>query len=730
MRRLLLPLLFLLPTLAMAAPVIPPGAGPTEDALAEALALVGWSRADLGYRPKGYWNRYPDPNAAAFKLRAFDDLFAEPLMIYDYTRTMANAAGHYLDPAYAMEDEAARALRLYHLTYLLGVDRLIGGFRNYAPNLAPAPAEPEPLVDALAALFDYGGRPLASRTFGQGGTWPPEHSEEAAMLATLPLELQGIMSLAIRHWLEAAHWRDVALRNCDPVDLQTVFEIRDLGQTQGDGQVFYPAVMDVAEALDWQSLGYAWLKAAAATGILRESAGAWLRANPEAAAQVRLDLATPAGRIVINSTDHNLIAGDPITLFLDLGGRDRITASVGGTASLQMPVAIAVSLGGPNYYGHPFAQLTQGAGLLGVGVLWDASGAGSRFEAQCLAQGAGQFGAGLLLVEGGEDDEYHAVHSAQGAGYLGIGLALDQGGADRYHLTGGEGQGFGGIGGIGVCANRSGDDSYYAEPVAIPGDPRADYHSDFKVNVSNAQGVGSGRRGDGSDGHAWAGGLGAIIDLAGADRYLSGNFSLGTGYWYGIGLVWDGAGHDAYSSVYFTQGSGAHFCIGALIDEGDGNDTHLLRETAGAALGFGWDFTTALFLNAGGDDHYRADRISFGCAQIRSNAFFFDLGGDDRYEYTPGLLGFGAADWRDDYATPHPLSPYMSYAPQLGLFLELGGTDRYVPLGEGSPGPMADGTTWLQPSREDPRFGWQNYGIGIDRESGSLWERTRWFLTE
>jgi len=75
------------------------------------------------------------------------------------------------------------------------------------------------------------------------------------------------------------------------------------------------------------------------------------------------------------------------------------------------------------------------------------------------------------------------------------------------------------------------------------------------------------RRGDGSDGHNWAGGLGALIDVDGDDHYEAGNFSMGLGYWYGTGLLWDGGGNDEYKSVYFTQGSGAHFAIGALIDE-------------------------------------------------------------------------------------------------------------------------------------------------------------------
>jgi hypothetical protein len=161
----------------------------------------------------------------------------------------------------------------------------------------------------------------------------------------------------------------------------------------------------------------------------------------------------------------------------------------------------------------------------------------------------------------------------------------------------------------------SGDDKYTAEPMADVVN-RGDYHSEHKINVNSAQGAGMGRRGDGSDGHSWAGGLGALIDISGNDYYYSGNWTLGCGYWFGTGLVYEGSGDDHYKSVYFTQASGAHYCIGAILDEG-GNDTHELWETAGAGLAFGWDYTNALLFNLGGNDKYTAKIISIGCAQIR-----------------------------------------------------------------------------------------------------------------
>jgi len=716
---------------AISAPRVP-------DAIEEALAQVGWTRDDLGYRPKGYWNRFPDPAAASHKLRAFDDLFSEPLRSYDYPRTMANAAAKYLDPAFGSVEPEKKSDALYHLVYSIGVDRFVGGFRNFSPNLtAVAPAE-EPLKTAIGAMYAYSGRDLQPTSFGATTAWPAEGSPDAEALKEIPLELQMIVARAIYNLLNAARWRDLALRNCDSDDLTAVFAIRDLGPTQGDGLVFYPAVADVAASIDWQSMAYSWLKATAAAGLLREEAAQWVASQPagrDYLAKRHYEFSTPLGRIVIGdgrARSFNLL-DDPgsIALCLDLGGNELYQAPVGSATDLFTPVAIAVDLGGDDWYGDPAQNAGFGTGIFGVGILWDAAG-NDHYEGKTLALGAGQFGCGVLFDEGEGKDHYTAETSGQGCGYLGLGFCIDGGGDDKYTLSGGEGQGFGGIGGIGVCIDRAGNDTYFAEPDATKAAGRADYHSAFAINVSNAQGVGSGRRGDGSDGHSWAGGMGAIIDLEGDDVYTSGNWSLGTGYWYGMGFAWDGGGNDVYKSVYFTQGSGAHFCIGALIDEGDGDDTHLLEHTAGAALGFGWDFTNALFVDGGGDDRYSAKLISYGCAEIRSNAFFLELGGDDTYEYTPGLLGFGAVDWRDDYAIPGPMSTYMSDAGSVGLFLDFGGDDKYVPtgeLGETLPLPMANGASWLIPEAGSSHFGWENYGVGVDQEGGGWDERDRWSFT-
>ena len=120
-------------------------------------------------------------------------------------------------------------------------------------------------------------------------------------------------------------------------------------------------------------------------------------------------------------------------------------------------------------------------------------------------------------------------------------------------------------GGVGALVNRTGKDHYWCEPLSADV-YRPDFHSkDSKLNYSYAQGCGVGRRGDITDGHSWAGGMGTIIDLEGNDVYESANWSLGCGYWYGMGFAYDGGGDDTYKSASWSQAAGAHFCIGANL---------------------------------------------------------------------------------------------------------------------------------------------------------------------
>jgi len=708
------------------------------DVLEKVLTEVGFTRADLGYRPTGYWNRFPLDTP--HRLTSFDALFSEPMKLPDYATVMANTVELYLDPAFA--DSADDGL--YKLVYNLGVDKRLGGFRSYSANLLDAPDGPEPLLEAMDRLYGLAGQSSEFVTFGKKADWPDHRARLSEEVLRLPDTVRVILAQLIVNLGEAVRWHKIAFRNCDRDDMLSAFRIRDLANTQADGIVYYAELDDLAASIDLPSLHYAALKVSAAA---EKAERALLPLVEQVPSGLAIDFATPFGRVVLMSDAKSMkgrprlslspqgsalpgyieIDAENTLLIVDFGGNTIYQGTPGANASLGNPISVVIDLGGDDYYGYGRTNYppNAGVGLLGVGLVLDSRG-DDHYNGTVYSQGAGLLGVGVLLDRKG-NDHYRAELSAQGTGYFGIGLCLDAEGDDEYYLYG-DGQGMGGVGGgVGVCASFDGDDKYTAEPFAEVVD-RGDYHSEHTINGNNAQGAGFGRRGDGSDGHSWAGGLGVIIDIHGDDHYHSGNWSLGVGYWFATGIAIDRSGDDIYESCYFTQGSGAHFCNGILIDEG-GNDRHELFETAGAALGFGWDYTNALLINKGGNDVYRAKMISMGLAQIRSIGLLIDIDGDDQYYLGRGTPGLGEATYRVDYDHPSRLTPYYSYAKSFGAFIDIGGEDAYYEFDDSSQTVHSTATNnslWLQPARSDSTFGADNYGVGIDIEAGTIPELFKW----
>lgn len=698
------------------------------DLLGEALSEIGWTREDLGYRPDGYWARFP---RVPYILPFFEDLFSEPMRVYDYTRTMGNGVERYLDPEYTGEnrfDKIESPDRIHQLIAFLAVERRVDGFRSYSTNLLPQADEETPILDAIRKVYISAGEQLMRTSFGSPPVWPNQETDITDQLELVDTEFEKIIAELILNALDAEQWRDKGLRNVPQQLRNDVFYIREFAQTQGDGIVYYPQVDDVAGLIDEQSMVYSAMKLGQATEDCRYQLEKYLEKHPSAKA-FSFETMTPYGRIVIAHGAKDVHEHDDYFILVDLGGDDIYRGPVGATSRPDIGISLCLDMDGNDVYEFDSDSApSQGAGVLGNGILYDAYG-DDTYTATILAQGAGFFGTGVIY-DGDGTDTYWMEESGQGAGFFGHGLALDSGEGDDYYHIYGEGQGFGGCNGVGILANWAGDDHYYAEPLSEVVN-RGDYHSGFGINVSNAQGVGAGRRGDGTDGHSWAGGLGFIADIHGNDTYEAGNFSLGTGYWFGTGLMYDMEGDDLYKSVYFSQASGAHYCIGAIIDEA-GDDRHDLWYNAGAALSFGWDYSVNLLVDKGGNDFYKSDIISIACAEIRSNAFFFDLGGgDDEYVAGAGSVSLGAVDFRD-YDTPHPLSPFYEYSNSIGLFIDDGGEDAYSewtrPKEEGE---FVEGADTMDPSErwvnnqwlewfteEDEHYGYNNYGIFWDLEAG------------
>lgn len=657
---------------------------PSPDAIDTLLSCGGLSRGDLGARPRGDW--LGTPRALPGEMPFVGTLRAHPLRLPLFADGLESAAETY----------GSQPERLFQA---LAIAPRLPGFGLYGANL---PEETD-LARALTRLR----RPLAdgrlpSGSFGNVLREPVQADAVSTRDAgRLPAELRAPLARLLAALADADAWVRVAWRRVPPATARSAVARTGLLAAIPDGATYFPDVEDAARDLDAESLAYAGLEVFAAVeragGELAEVAR---RAPTGAFATLTWDVETPRGTVRVRGTGRDRHdGGERLLLDLDLGGDDAWRGAAGSARWPEQPVSVAIDLSGDDRYEAEGAA--QGSGRGGVGMLLDLAG-DDVYRAAREAQGYGQLGVGVLL-DGAGNDDYGLGESGQGAAVLGIGLLLDRAGDDAYEVLH-EGQGVGGPSAVGLLVDLAGDDRY----VAVPDPARAgrpDPRADGKASTSNAQGVGLGRRGDGSDGHAWPGGLGALLDLAGRDTYRCGTWCQGVGYWLGTGVLVDGGGDDTYEATWYAQGSAAHHALGVLLDR-SGNDRHVLSGTGGAGLGFGWDFATGVLADLTGNDTYEARRWALGTATQRSTALFLDAAGDDRYLVLQPGEAFGWVDDDPRWAARRGFFPALFEASQVGLFLDLDGSDLYPP------GAARDGGAWGSWDRglAAPR----NLGAGID----------------
>jgi len=668
----------------------------TADALDETLALVGLQRADLGWTPKGWWPRFPAD--IPYKLRAFDALFAEPVDTIAFTRSLAQTAWEKLDPEQLDKEQLRGSRNLYQAVQRLGIDPKFGGFRGYTANtLAPEMA----LDEAILRLLEAAHRPTRISTFGMDLPYPKPREDLAEKVKVLPEGVSPILGRLVLNLIDAHYWAELAFRKVDGNDRRIVATRYNVGEEMIDAWDYCPQVDDVARSIDEASLWYAGQKCVQA---LDEARVALKNLHLQDVPDFSLDFESPWGWIRIRGGGKNVVDGTDALLIVDLGGNDRYYGGVAASTA-DRPLGLLLDMGGNDRYESTVPAM--GAGLCGVGVLVDADG-NDVYGAERYAQGVGQFGLGVLADLAG-DDRYVVKYSGQGCGYFGVGLLLDCAGNDGY-LIYADGQGLGGVAGVGVLADRTGNDTYTAERKhTITGRPS--YHSpNLDVGVSNVQGCGMGRRGDGADGHSWAGGLGALLDGEGDDKYAAGNWSMGTGYWFGIGVLHDRGGNDEYHGVTWSQGTGAHFCIGVCIDEA-GNDQHLSEENSRLSLGWAHDFTIGILLDIGGDDAYSVEGSGLGGSINRSVGMLLEIGGDDTYR-TKEIKRPGYAENAESFRARDGVSTYFADTTSLGLFLDVGGDDTYW-------GDLQNNSHWLDPP-DSPNWADRNFSVGVDRADGTV----------
>jgi hypothetical protein len=291
-----------------------------------------------------------------------------------------------------------------------------------------------------------------------------------------------------------------------------------------------------------------------------------------------------------------------------------------GRADLDQPVCITVDWSGNDVYGGT-SDFNEGGAFGGIGILIDRMG-DDQYVARRWSQGCGVAGFGLLVDHSGRD-VYHGQEECQGVGLAGAGVLVDDEGDDLY--TGQRFcQGVGLAGGVGALVDRAGDDRYvctgrYESEYGEPG-----------LFSGWGQGVGFGFRGVAS------GGIGILYDLSGRDVYEAGNFSQGGGYFYAWGILRDDKGDDRYVGSRYAQGFAAHQAVGTFL-EGGGNDVY--QSHSNVACGLAWDESSVVFHDMGGDDVYEQGGFSLASAAHNSMVLFLDDGGDDRYPERPAHAG-------------------------------------------------------------------------------------------
>lgn len=367
-----------------------------------------------------------------------------------------------------------------------------------------------------------------------------------------------------------------------------------------------------------------------------------------------------------------IATGDPATICrIVLEVRDRLTAyedddlviDVEGddVHDMKKHPKVFIDLAGNDRYNGP-AGATNG----GLAMLFDFAGNDVYVSTDDLAQGAAFNGVALLYDAAG-NDSYTAVNHAQGWSRGGIAALVDVSGNDTYEMVY-AGQGCGEWDAFAILIDYDGDDSYlghdplYGHKVTVPAP------QDEKHNVSMLQGAGTGYNAQPQK----AGGVGICLDVRGDDTYRAGCWAQGVGYFMGLGALIDLEGEDTYQSWVYVMGSGAHGGFGLQVDA-KGNDVYTIG--GWNSCGMAVDFGCGMFLDGAGNDRYGKSANGTGRSIGLGVAVFQDSGGDDDYTTCDGKLGWGQWYEVEDYNSDGKITPPESM--HWGIFFDLGGSDRY-----------------------------------------------------
>ncbi len=437
-------------------------------------------------------------------------------------------------------------------------------------------------------------------------------------------------------------------------------------------------------------------------------------ARPSSIAPVApVSLLTPdaAGRYPASSSSSS--APPDSDQLVPLGqGPNQSSSQVGRQGSGRLGIGIIADYGaGDDWYGS--LRMSQGFGILGVGILLD-DGGDDRYASESFSQGSALFGTGLLLDLAGQD-ELLAWHGCQGyGGTLGFGAVVNLGDSpDTYHAVAGD-------------ENAAPSAGPTTPPSSAPATGRDTvifpWSENQALNRNLCQGAAAGVPPFNiyTEG-IMSGGLGLLVDGGGDDYYRAGVGAQGRAEWAGRGNLVDHGGNDRYDSSALAQASADNYSLAVLLDY-DGNDqfnvtVNRLHHSHLASAG---EFSAAVVYNISGSDRYVANARAASFSRYNSISLFIDTDGADTYEMGDSTT-LGMAMSHQDYTRKQ----YLTRA----LFIDGGGVDRYyrpdmVNNDDASPAAPAIGNNsiWEQ-NFSNSYYG--ERGNAMDTEGYTLYPRLR-----
>lgn len=517
--------------------------------------------------------------------------------------------------------------------------------------------------------------------------------------ARLSPKWQSMMTEFVGYAIQVRKYRDLAIRKIPCEKWDEIF--KHCSMLLDAGSEFPIDTYDAGLAMDFRWLYYAAAQGSLAVDKMVELLGTELPTS--------IDIPTPLGQITIAGSESSSYNCINQLLLIDTAGDDNYSGYVGSNASIDNPFSVCIDVSGNDTYTDDTGIHPQcGSGRFGFGMLVDMAG-NDKYKSETISQGSGCFGVGILKDIAG-DDVYDGKFDCQGAGEFGIGVLQDLEGNDYYHSFFGS-QGFGFTQGIGLLQDKAGDDIYEADDKEII-NPSA---QSAQHNASFCQGAGFGTRAELDNGHSMSGGVGALQDMKGNDKYSCGVFGQGVAYWHAFGILADYEGDDSYFGTWYVQGAAAHFGIAYLQDRA-GNDTY--QATMATSIGTGHDVSLAYHVDLGGNDTYNAWRtedgkkvdagLCVGAGNANGIGFFVNIGGDDNYDVGSGRT-LGA------YGDPAPCGNGFMREKMIniGVFIDIGGQDTYRVEGVGND------KTWQAKPFDCPTHN-IDFGLGGDFADGVI----------